>query len=59
MRDSFPSPPFLKQLEVVLQEEWYKIQPETIRNLYKFILRRTATVLEAKVGPISYERRNV
>jgi hypothetical protein len=55
MRDRFPSPPFLKRLEVVLQEKWYRIQPETVRNLCKFILRRIATVLEAKVGPISYE----
>jgi hypothetical protein len=44
MRDRFPSPTSLKQLEDVLQEEWYKILPQTVQNLYGPILRRTAAV---------------
>jgi hypothetical protein len=32
-RKRFPPPTSLKQLENVLQEEWYKIQLETVQNL--------------------------
>jgi hypothetical protein len=54
VRNRFPPPTSLKQLEDVLQEEWYKITLQTLRNLYKSILRRTAAVLKAKVGPTRY-----
>jgi transposase len=37
MKNRFPSSTSLKQLEDVLQEEWYKIPPETVQNLYEFI----------------------
>jgi hypothetical protein len=33
MRKRFPPPTSLKQLEDVLQDDWYKIPLETIRNL--------------------------
>jgi hypothetical protein len=45
----FPPPATLKQLEDILQEELYKIQLETARNLYKTIPRRIAAVLQEKV----------
>jgi hypothetical protein len=49
MRNRFPPPTFLKQLEdVLLQEEWYKIQLETVQKLYEFIPRMTAAVLKEK-----------
>jgi hypothetical protein len=49
MRNRFPPPTSLKQLEDVLQEEWYKITVETVQNLYESIPRRTAAVLKTKV----------
>jgi hypothetical protein len=33
VRNMFPSPTSLKQIEDVLQEEWYKIPLESVRNL--------------------------
>jgi hypothetical protein len=51
VRNKFPPPTPLKQLEDVLHEEWYKIPLETVQNLYKSIPRRTAAVLKAKGGP--------
>jgi hypothetical protein len=36
---------FLKQLEDILQEEWYKIPSEIVQNLYMSISRNTAGVL--------------
>jgi hypothetical protein len=48
VRSRFPSPASLKQLEDVLQEEWYKIPLETVQNLYESI-PRTTVVLNAKV----------
>jgi hypothetical protein len=47
----FPPPKSLKQLEDVLQEEWYKIPLETDQKLYESIPRRTDAVLKAKGGP--------
>jgi hypothetical protein len=47
----FPPPASLKQLEDVLQEEWYKIPLETLQNLYESIPRRTADAFWAKGGP--------
>jgi hypothetical protein len=49
VRARFPLPMSPKQLEHVLQEEWYKIQLETVQNLYESIPRRTASV-----GPTLY-----
>jgi hypothetical protein len=51
VRKRFTPPASLKQLEDVLQEEWYKILLETTRNLYRYIRGRTAVVLKAKGGP--------
>jgi hypothetical protein len=41
VRNRFPPPTFLKQLEDVLQEEWYKIPLRAVQNLYSFSSRRT------------------
>jgi hypothetical protein len=54
VRNRFPSPTSLKQLEDVLQEEWYKIPLERVQNVYESIPRRTAAVLKAKGGPTPY-----
>jgi hypothetical protein len=54
MRNIFPPPTSLKQLEDVLQEEWYKIPLESVQNLYESIPRRTAAVLKTKGGPTPY-----
>jgi hypothetical protein len=48
-RNRFSSPTSLKQLEDVLQEEWYKIPLETAKSLYESIPTRIAAVLKAKV----------
>jgi hypothetical protein len=45
LRNRFPPPTSLKQLEDVLQEEWYKIPLQTVQNLYESVPRRTAAVL--------------
>jgi hypothetical protein len=47
--------PPVKQLEDVLQEEWYKIPVETVQNLCQSIPRRTVAVLNAKGGPTPYK----
>jgi hypothetical protein len=54
VRNRFPSPTSLKQLEDILQEEWYKIPLETVQNLYESIRRRIASVLKAKGGATPY-----
>jgi hypothetical protein len=54
VRNRFPPPTSLKQLEDVLQEEWYKIRLERVQNLYKSIPRRIAAVLKANVGSTLY-----
>jgi hypothetical protein len=50
----FPPPITLKQLEGVLQEEWYRIHLETVQNVYEFIPRRNVAVLKVKAGPTPY-----
>jgi hypothetical protein len=54
VRNRFPTPTSLKQLEDVFQEEWYKILLETVQNLYESIPRRIAAVLKAKHGSTPY-----
>jgi hypothetical protein len=54
VRNRFPPPPSLKQLEDVLQEEWYKIPLDIVQNVYESIPRRIAAVLKAKDGPAPY-----
>jgi hypothetical protein len=54
MRNRFPLPTSLKQLEDALQEGWYKITTETVQNLYESISRRIAALLNAKGGPTPY-----
>jgi hypothetical protein len=44
MRNRFPPPTSLKQLEDVLQEECHNIPLETVQYLYESIPRRTAAV---------------
>jgi hypothetical protein len=53
-RKRCPPPRSLKQLEEVLQEEWYKIRLESVQNLYVSIPRRIAAVSKAKGGPTPY-----
>jgi hypothetical protein len=52
--NGFHPPTSLKQLEDILQEEWYKIPLETVQNLYQSIPRRIVAVLKVKGGPTSY-----
>jgi hypothetical protein len=54
MRNRFPPPTSLKQLEDVLQEESYNILLETVQKLYESIPRRIVAVLKAKGGPAPY-----
>jgi hypothetical protein len=54
VRNRFPPPASLKQLEDVLQAKWYEIPLEAVQNFYESIPRRTAGVLKAKVGPKQY-----
>jgi hypothetical protein len=51
VRNGFPPPTPLKQLEDVLQEEWYKIPLQNVQNLDESIARRIAAVIKAKCGP--------
>jgi hypothetical protein len=50
----FPLPTSLKQLEDILQEDWYKISPHTTHNLCESIPGRIAAVLKAKDDPTPY-----
>jgi hypothetical protein len=50
VRNRFPTPTSLKQLEDVLHKEWYKIPLETVQNLYEST-PRTAAALKAEGGP--------
>jgi hypothetical protein len=54
LKNSYPPPTSLKELEDVLQDEWYKIPVESVHNLYESIPRRTAAVLMAKGDPKPY-----
>jgi hypothetical protein len=54
VRNRFPPPTSLKQLEDILQEEWYTILLETVQNLYESIPRWIAAILKAKGDPTSY-----
>jgi hypothetical protein len=54
VRNRFPPPESLKQLQDVLQEELYKIPLEAVQNLYESIPRRIAAVLKAKDDPTPY-----
>jgi hypothetical protein len=54
VRNRFPPPTSLKQLEDVLQEELCKIPLETLQNLYKYIPGRIVAVLKGKGGPTPY-----
>jgi hypothetical protein len=48
MRNRFPPPTALKQLEHVLQEEWYKISLWSVQYSYESTARRNADVLKAR-----------
>jgi hypothetical protein len=54
VRNRFPPLTSLKQLENVLQEEWYKILLQTVQNLYESIPTRTVAVMMAKDGSTPY-----
>ena len=44
----------LKQVEIVLHEEWYSIALETIQNLHESIPRRLQAVIQTRGGQILY-----
>lgn len=54
VRNVFPPPSSLKQLENMLFDEWQNISLETIQNLYDSIPRRIQAVLAADGGPTRY-----
>lgn len=54
LRNRYPPPTSLKELESFLTEEWTKIPLETIQNLYESIPRRIEAVITAKGGPTPY-----
>jgi hypothetical protein len=54
VRNRFPPPTPLKQLEDVLQEEWCKIPLEIVQNLYESTPRSIAAVPKAEGGPTPY-----
>jgi arylamine N-acetyltransferase len=53
MRNRYPPPTSLKQLEDLLQEKWYKIPLENVQKLYESIPRNMA-VLKVKGGATPY-----
>jgi hypothetical protein len=50
----FPPPTSLKQLEDILQEEWYEFPLVAVENLYESISKNISAVLKAKGGPTPY-----
>jgi hypothetical protein len=54
VRNRFPTPASLKQLEDALQKEWYKIPLEIVKYFYEPIPRSTAAVLKVKGGRTPY-----
>jgi hypothetical protein len=54
VKNSFPPPTALKQLDDVLPEKWYKILLQTVQNAYEFIRKRIAVALKTNVGPTPY-----
>jgi hypothetical protein len=54
VRNRFPPPTSLKQLEKVLQEERHKILPESVQNWCESNTR-AAALFKAKVGPTPYQ----
>jgi hypothetical protein len=54
VRNRFPPPTSLQQLEDVLQEEWYNIPLQTAQNMHESIPTRIAAVLKAKGVLIPY-----
>jgi hypothetical protein len=48
VRNRFPPPTSLKQIENLLLEEWHKIPLETVQNVYESIPRLTAALLKTK-----------
>ena len=55
VRNRYPPPSCLKELEQVLMEEWLKIPLDNARKLYDSIPRRTEAVLKAEGGPTPYQ----
>jgi hypothetical protein len=55
VRNRFPPSTSLKQLEHILQEEWCKIPPKTVQNLYESIPRRIVAVLKTKMCPAPHQ----
>ena len=54
VRNGYPLPSCLKELEQVLMEEWLKIPLYEVRKLYDFIHKRIEAVQKVGGGPTSY-----
>ena len=54
VRNRYPPPPCLKELEQVLMEEWLKIPLDEVRKLYVSIPRRIEAELKAGGGSTPY-----
>jgi hypothetical protein len=54
VRNRFPPPTSLQQLEDVLQEKWYNIPLETAQSLHESIPTRIAAVVKAKGASTPY-----
>jgi hypothetical protein len=54
LRNRFRPPTSVKELEDVLQEEWYEIPLQPLQNLYESFPRWIAAVLKAIGGPTPY-----
>jgi hypothetical protein len=50
MGNKFPPPSSLKQLEIVLEEEWYELPLEIVQNVHESIPGRIAAVLKARMA---------
>ena len=54
VRNRYPPPSCLKELETVLTEEWLKITLEEVSKLYYSIPRRIEALQKAGGGPTAY-----
>ena len=54
VRNRFPPPMTLSELETVLCEEWLRIPVHTVQDLYLSIPRRIQAVIQARWGPTPY-----
>ena len=55
VRNRFPPPSCMKELEQVSMEEWPKIPLDEVRKLYDSTPRRIEAVQKAAAGPTTYQ----